>query len=123
MTEWSLHNWPFDKVNDELCKEIMNLGHWDIHPLTAYTADDMLIHPSNYQKELAGSVIMMSFHLKYVLPWNSKTKKYKKLQCTTEILQIRIITKIIPISRMNTASKRAAPSKPKFGSPAKKHVK
>ncbi len=39
-------------------------------------------------------------------------KKYEKLQCTTEILEIQVITKIIPITCMNTASKRAAPSNP-----------
>ena len=122
-TEWSLQNWLFDKVTEQLCAEIINLGHWDVHPLAAYTPNDMLIHPSNYEKELAGAVVMMSFRLKYVLPWNSNTKKYEKVQCMTEILQIRVVTKVIPITHMNTASKRAAPSKPKFGSLAKKHVK
>src|SRR5258708_313360 len=101
----------------------MNKGHWDVHPLAAYTPNDMLINPSNYKKELAGTMVMMSFHLKYALPWNSTMKKIEKLQCTTKILQICVITKIIPITHMNTASKRAAPSKPKFGSPTKKQVK
>ena len=91
--------------------------------LAAYTPDDTLINPSNYKKELVGTMVVMSFRLKYVLPWNSTTKKIEKLQCTTEILQIHVITKIVPITHMNTASKRAAPSKPKFGSPAKKQVK
>lgn len=123
--EWNEENgvMPFDKVNEKLHAEIIDLGHWDVHPLAAYTPNDMLIHPSNYEKELAGSVVMMTFRLKYALPWNSNTKKYKKVQCTTEILQIQVVTKFNPISCMNTASKHAAPLKPKFGSPVKKQVK
>ncbi len=84
-------------MTEQLCAEIINLGHWDVHPLAAYTPNDMLIHPSNYEKELAGAVVMMSFRLKYALPWNSNTKKYEKVQCTTEILQIRVVTKVIPL--------------------------
>ena len=83
----------------------------------------MLIHPSNYEKELASAMVVMLFHLKYALPWNSIMKKIEKVQCMTEILQIQVVTKVVPITRMNTASKRAAPSKPKFGSPVKKQVK
>ncbi len=97
LTEWSLQNWLFDKVTEQLCAEIINLGHWDVHPLAAYTPNDMLIHPSNYEKELAGAVVVLSFCLKYALPWNSNTKKYEKVQCTTEILQIRVVTKVIPL--------------------------
>src|SRR5260370_1202024 len=67
-TEWSLQNWLFDKVTEQLCAEIINLGHWDVHPLAAYTPNDMLIHPSNYEKELAVAVVVMSFRLKYALP-------------------------------------------------------
>ena len=122
-SEWSLQNWPFHKVTEQLHTEIINLGHWDIHPLAAYTPNDMLIHLSNYEKELAGAMVVMSFCLKYALPWNSVMRKYEKVQCMTKILQNRVITKVVPITHINTASKRAAPSKPKFGSPAKKHVK
>jgi len=118
--EWTLQNWPFDKVDEQLRDEIIDQGHRDVHPLAAYTADETLINPTNYQKELAGAMVVMSFRLKYALPWNSTSKKYEKLQCTTEIVQIRVVTKILPISRINMASKRAAPAKPKFGSPPKK---
>ncbi len=68
LTEWTLQNWLFDKVDEQLHNEIMNLGHWDIHPLAAYTPNDTLINPLNYQKELASAMVMMSFHLKYALP-------------------------------------------------------
>ncbi len=78
-TEWSLQNWLFDKVTKQLHAKIINLGHWDVHPLAAYTPNDMLIHPLNYKKELVGAMVVMSFCLKYALPWNSNTKKYKKV--------------------------------------------
>ena len=83
MTEWSLQNWPFDKVTEQLHTKIINLGHWDVHPLTAYTPNDMLIHPLNYEKELVGAVVMMSFCLKYALPWNSNMKKYDVSRVTS----------------------------------------
>ena len=70
---WSLKNWPFKKVDDMLPEEIMNEDHWDIQPLTAYTVVDSLINLANYKKELAGVLVVMSFHLKYALPWNAKS--------------------------------------------------
>ena len=83
-------------MNKELRDEIISQGCWDIHPLAAYTPDENLINPSNYKKELAGAVVVLSFRLKYALPWNPKTKKIEKLQCMTEILQIHVVTKINP---------------------------
>ena len=49
-----------------------------------------LIKPVDY------TVVVMSFHLKYALPWNAITNKKHKLQCTTEIIQIRVVMKIAP---------------------------
>ena len=119
-TEWTLKNWPFEKVNNTLCNEIMNEGDWEVQPLAAYTANEELINPADYKKELAGDVIVMSFCLKYVLPWNVATNKKDKLQCTTKILQIHVVMKIAPNVQINSPMKRAAPPKPKFGSPSKK---
>src|SRR5258708_19478631 len=70
-SEWSLQNWLFHKVTEQLRAEIINLGHWDVHPLAAYTPNDMLIHPSNYEKELAEALSLLSFLLNYTFPLNS----------------------------------------------------
>ena len=75
LSMWSLKNWPFKKVDDMLCEEIMNEDHWDVQPLAAYTVVDSLINLANYKKELAGVLVVMSFHLKYVLPWNAKSNQ------------------------------------------------
>jgi len=119
---WSLENWPFDKVDDSLQQQIIDDGHWVIDPLAAYSPNEDLIYPTNYKKELAGSVVVMSFRLKYALLWNGITKKMDKQQCTTEIVQIRVITKITTNDQLHSGSKRSAPPRPKFGSPSKKHA-
>jgi len=78
---WDLEKWPFDKVDDNLQQDIINEGHWVVQPLAAYTASEELITPANYKKEVAGTIVMMSFRLKYALPsWNTVSNKKDKLQ-------------------------------------------
>jgi len=119
---WTLDNWPFEKVDDTLREQISNEGHWDVQSLAAYTPNEDLISPVNYKNELARSVVVMSFRLKYALPWNAMANKKDKIQCTTEIVQIRVVTKISPNAQLLSPSKRNTPPKPKFDSLSKKHA-
>ena len=43
-----------------------------------YTANEDLINPADYKKVLAGTVVVMSFRLKYALAWNAITNKKRQ---------------------------------------------
>ncbi len=53
--------------------------------------NESLIAPSDYIQELSGSVGIISFHVKYALPWVES--KQEKIVHTTELIQIRVIAK------------------------------
>ncbi len=62
---------------------------------------------------------MVSFCLKYALPWQNG--KQDKIVHTMELIQVQILMKIShPLPQM--PRKRHALTKPLFGSPSKKHA-
>ena len=117
--QWMLMNWPFQEVSEEMCQNLIINGSYNIQPLAAYTANDTLIEPANYQQGLAGALAVMSFRLKYALPWSQS--KQEKIIHTTELVQLCVLSKVgLPFP--TSPRKRPAPTKPLFGSPSKKHA-
>ena len=87
-----------------------------------YTNNGELIEPGQYKLELAGAVVVMSFRIKYVQIWNRSLKHNDKLQCMTEIIQVRVIKKMASASARSSAVKRRAPANPLFGPSSKKRA-
>jgi len=59
--QWTLENWPFENMMDDVCQSIIQEGHWDICELPAYMKNGELIELGWYKLELAGAVVVMSF--------------------------------------------------------------
>ncbi len=108
--QWSIMNWPFIEVSNDICSSLLEKGTYDVQPLAAYTANETLISPQDYAQELSGSI--------FAIPWNDS--KPNKIVHTTELVQIHVITKASQI-QAKSPKKRLPPSKPLFGSSSKKH--
>ncbi len=114
---WSILNWPFVEVSEDIRSTLLQKGSYDVQPLAAYTANETLIAPGDYIHELSGSVRIISFHVKYALPWTDS--KQELIVHTTELVQVRVFAKASQFLAKNP-KKRLPPAKPLFGSSSKK---
>jgi len=115
--QWSIMNWPFVEASNEIRSYLLEKGTYDVQPLAAYTADETLISPQDYIQELSGSIAIVSFQVKFALPWIDS--KQNKIVHTTDLVQIRVIAKASQF-QSKSPKKRLPPSKPLFGSSSKK---
>ncbi len=49
MQKWSLENWPFQEVSEETHQKLIEHQYYNVQPLAAYTPNESLIKPPNYQ--------------------------------------------------------------------------
>ena len=114
---WSILNWPFVEVLEDIRSCLVQKGTYDVQPLADYTANKSLITLGDYIQELSGSIGIISFQVKYALPWIES--KQEMIVHTTELIQVRVIAKasqFLPKS----PKKRLPPAKPLFESSSKK---